>query len=127
VIRNKQHLAALRPYDGLLLLETMYYVDEVRNPQALDGDLGTAKLQKAEVEMAKSLVENLSEPFKPEKYDDTYRKELLDLIRAKAEGQPLPEPAEEEGGEVVDLMAALRESVERTKKQRKAPSKRKAS
>ena len=127
VIRNKQHLAALRPYDGLLLLETMYYADEVRNPQAFDGDLGTAKLQKAEVEMAKSLVENLSEPFKPEKYDDTYRKELLDLIRAKAEGQPLSEPAEEEGGEVVDLMTALRESVERTKTQRKAPSKRKAS
>jgi DNA end-binding protein Ku len=127
VIRNKQHLAALRPYEGLLLLETMYYADEVRSPQALDGDLGTAKVQKAEVEMAKSLVENLSEPFKPEKYDDTYRKELLDLIRAKAEGQPLPEPAKDEEGEVVDLMAALRESVERTKKQRKASSKRKAS
>jgi DNA end-binding protein Ku len=108
-------------------LETMYYADEVRKPQALDGDLGTAKLQKAAVEMAKSLVENLSEPFKPDKYDDTYRKELLDLIRAKAEGQLLPEPAAEEGGEVVDLMTALRESVERTKKQRKTSSKRKAS
>ena len=127
VIRNKQHLAALRPYEGLLLLETMYYADEVRSPQALDGDLGSVELQNAEVEMAKSLVENLSEPFKPEKYDDTYRKELLDLIQAKAKGQPLPEPAKEQDGEVVDLMAALRESVERTKKQRKAPSKRKAS
>jgi DNA end-binding protein Ku len=127
VIRNKQHLAALRPYESVLLLETMYYADEVRKPESLDGDLGTARLQKAEVEMAKSLVENLSEPFKPDKYDDTYRKELLDLIRAKAEGQPLPEPHEEEGGEVVDLMSALRESVERTKKQRKTTSKRKAS
>jgi DNA end-binding protein Ku len=127
VIRNKQHLAALRPYEDVLLLETMYYADEVRSPQALDGDLGSAKLQKAEVEMAKSLVENLSEPFKPEKYDDTYRKELLDLIHAKAEGQPLPERAAEDEGEVVDLMAALRESVERTKKQRKRTSKRKAS
>ena len=127
VIRYKQHLAALRPYKSLLLLETMYYADEVRQPEALDGDLGSAKLQKAEVEMAKSLVENLSEPFKPEKYDDTYRKELLELIRAKAEGQPLPEPAQEEEGEVVDLMAALRESVERTKKQRRKPAKRKAS
>src|SRR5437016_6736998 len=43
VIRNKQHLAALRPYDGVLLLETMYYADEVRKPQALDGELGTAR------------------------------------------------------------------------------------
>jgi DNA end-binding protein Ku len=127
VIRNKQHLAALRPYEDGLLLETMYYADEVRKPETLDGDTAKPKLQKAEVEMAKSLVENLSEPFKPEKYDDTYRKELLDLIRAKAEGQSLPEPAAEEEGEVVDLMAALRESVERTKKQRKAPPKRKAS
>jgi DNA end-binding protein Ku len=129
VIRNKQHLAALRPYEGLLLLETMYYADEVRRPEALDGELGSTKLQKAEVELAKALVENLSEPFKPEKYDDTYRKELLGLIKAKAEaeGQPLPEPATQQQGEVVDLMAALRESVERTKNQRKAPSKRKAS
>src|SRR6266540_2201601 len=126
VIRNKQHLACLRTYDGVLLLETLYYADEVRQPQALDGDLGTAKVEKA-----KSLVENLSESFEPEKYDDQYRKELLELIRAKAKGQPLPEPQEEEGGEVVDLMAALRESVERTKKQRKpkrrATEKRKAS
>jgi DNA end-binding protein Ku len=127
VIRNKQHLAALRPYDGVLLLETMYYADEVRKPQGLDGDLVEPKLQSAEVEMAKSLVENLSEPFEPEKYDDQYRNDLLDLIRAKAEGQPLPEPAPEEEAEVIDLMAALRESVEKTKKQRKGTSKRKAS
>ena len=106
------------------MLETMYYSDEVRQPEQADGKV---RLQKPEVEMAKSLVENLSEPFKPEKYHDTYRKELRDLIQAKAEGQPLPEPAEEQEGEVVDLMAALRESVERTKKQRRAPSKRKAS
>jgi DNA end-binding protein Ku len=127
VIRNKQHLAALRPYEGLLLLETMYYADEVRSPQALDGDLGTTRLKSAEVEMAKSLVENLSAQFQPEKYDDTYRKELLDLIRAKADGQPLPEPGPEQETEVIDLMAALRESVERTKNKRKTPAKREAS
>jgi DNA end-binding protein Ku len=127
VIRNKQHLAAVRPYEGVLLLETMYYSDEVRKPEALDGDLGKPRLQKAEVDMAKSLVENLSDTFKPEKYDDQYRKELLDLIKAKAEGQPLPEPAEQQEGEVVDLLAALRESVERTKRQRRGASRRKAS
>ena len=69
--------------------------------------------------MAKSLVENLSAPFKPEKYDDTYRKELLQLLRAKAKSKKLPEPKEEEEGEVFDLMAALRESVERTRQQKK--------
>jgi DNA end-binding protein Ku len=122
VIRNKQHLACLRTYDDYLLLETMYYPDEVRNPAQLDGDIGAARLQKAEVEMAASLVENLSESFDPEKYNDTYRKELLDLIRAKAKGRKLPEPQDEDEGEVVDLMTALRESVERTKKQRKRSS-----
>jgi DNA end-binding protein Ku len=116
VIRNKQHLAAVRANDGRLILETMYYPDEIRKPESVDG---RTKLQKDEVEMAKSLVENLSDSFKPDRYDDDYRKELLALIRAKAKGKELPEPQEEEGGEVVDLMAALRESVEQTKKQKK--------
>ena len=113
VIRNKQHLAATRPVDGRLVLETMYYADEVRKPDEVKIK---GELRAAEVEMAKTLVENLSEPFDPDKYDDTYRKELLDLLRAKAKGKKLPEPAEEEEAEVVDLMAALRESVERTKR-----------
>src|ERR687888_563624 len=119
VIRNKQHLACLRTYEDYLVLETMYYPDEIRDPARLEGDIGAARLQKAEVEMAKSLVDTLGEPFEPEKYTDAYRKELLDLIRAKAKGRKLPEPEAEEEEEVVDLMTALRESVERTKKQRK--------
>jgi DNA end-binding protein Ku len=126
VIRNKQHLACLRTYEGLLLLETMYYADEVRRPDQLDGEVKGGRLQQTEVEMAKSLVENLSEGFDPSKYDDTYRKELLGLIRAKAKGRKLPEPEEEEEGEVVDLMAALRESVERTKRGRKSGTRKRA-
>ena len=117
VIRNKQHLACLRTFDGVLVLETMYYDDEVRKPESLDGELsfGEADVRKAEVEMAKSLVENLSAEFDPAKYTDTYRAELMELIQQKAEGVPLPEPQEQEA-EVVDLMQALRESVERTKR-----------
>jgi DNA end-binding protein Ku len=119
VIRNKQHLACLRPLDGVLVIETMYYADEVRNPESLDGDLSfqEAKVRKAEVDMAKTLVENLSAEFDPAKYTDTYRSELMELIQQKAEGVPLPEPAQE-GGEVVDLMQALRESVEWTQRKR---------
>jgi len=118
VIRNKQHLACLRPYEGLLVVETMYYADEVRRPSDVAGDVaGEDGLRKAEVEMAKSLVENLSAEFDPDRYDDTYRSELLELIRSKAEGAELPEPREEEA-QVVDLMQALRESVERTQKAR---------
>ena len=118
VIRNKQHLACLRPYEGLLVVETMYHADEVRRPAEVAGEVaGEDGLRKAEVEMAKSLVENLNAEFEPERYDDTYRAELLELIRSKAEGGQLPEPREEEA-QVVDLMQALRESVERTQRAR---------
>jgi DNA end-binding protein Ku len=120
VIRNKQHLACLRTFEGVLVVETMYYADEVRQPAALDGDLAfrDAEVRKAEVEMAKTLVENLSASFDPEKYTDTYRAELMELIRQKAEGVPLPEQPEREA-EVVDLMQALRESVERTQRSKR--------
>src|SRR4051812_17501590 len=129
VIRNKQHLACLRTFEDVLLIETMYYADEVRRPESLDDDLGgrEAEVRPAELKMAKSLVEGLSAEFEPRKYDDTYRKELLELIRSKAEGVPLPEPQHEEA-EVVDLMQALRESVERTKRSRASrPKAKKAS
>jgi len=124
VIRKKQHLAALRPYEGTILLETMYFADEVRKPESVDEK---SELRKAEVDMAKSLVENLSAEFDPSKYDDTYRKELLELLRAKEATGVVPEPKEEGGeAEVVDLMQALRESVERTKSQRASAKRRKA-
>jgi DNA end-binding protein Ku len=130
VIRKKQHLAALRPWNGVILLETMYFADEIRKPESVDSG---GKLRSAEVEMARSLVDNLSDSFDPEKYDDTYRKELLDLLREKAETGEISAPDEEpEEAEVVDLMSALRESVERTKRQqadgrRPSGSKRKSS
>jgi DNA end-binding protein Ku len=120
VIRNKQHLAAVRPVGDTLVLETMYYADEVRQPE----EVPTPRVQPAEVEMAKTLIENLAAKWDPGKYHDRYRNELLDLLEKKAEGEPLPEPSEQEPGEVVDLMEALRRSVQETKRKR-SPAKRK--
>jgi len=114
VIRNKQHLATVRPVDGTLVLETMYYADEVRKPEQAP----KPEVRKAEVDMAKTLIENLAAKWDPGKYHDRYRNELLDLLRKKAKGKPLPEPQEAEGGEVVDLMEALRQSVQATKRSR---------
>jgi DNA end-binding protein Ku len=122
VIRSKQHLACLRVVDGALVLETMYYGDEVRRPEKVDGKV---TLRDAEVEMAKTLVENLTAPFDPDKYDDRYRKELFEILKAKAKGKKPPEPKQEEEAEVVDLMTALRESIERTQK-KPAPKKKAA-
>jgi DNA end-binding protein Ku len=115
VIRNKQHLACLRAVGDVLVLETMYYADEVRQPE----DVPKPRIQKAEVEMAKTLIENLTARWDPKRYHDRYRNELLELLEKKAEGEPLPEPAEEPEGEVVDLMEALRQSVAATQKTRK--------
>jgi DNA end-binding protein Ku len=117
VIRNKQHLACLRPWQETIVLETMYFADEIRKPESVDGE---GELRKGELEMARTLVENLSAEFDPGKYDDTYRQELLALLKQKAETGHISAPHDEaeDEGEVVDLMAALRESVERTKQQR---------
>ena len=120
VIRNKQHLAAVRPVGDVLVLDTMYYADEVRKPE----DAPRPQVRKEEVEMAKTLIENLAGKWDPERYHDRYRNELLDLLRKKARGKPLPEPQAEEGGEVVDLMEALRQSVQATKKKRAATTRR---
>jgi len=102
----------------------MYYADEIRLPD----EVPKPKVSAAEVEMAKTLIENIAAPWDPERYHDRYRSELHELLERKAEGEPLPEREETDDGEVVDLMEALRQSVEATKKRsrRKAPA-RKAS
>ena len=120
VIRNKQHLAALRPSNGVLVLETMYYADEVRQPERVDGG---GKLRKPEVEMAKSLVENLSaSSTRRSTTTPTARSCSSCCARRPRASRCRSRPRK--GGEVVDLMAALRESVERT--QKKKPRRRKA-
>jgi DNA end-binding protein Ku len=120
VIRNKQHLACVRPVGRSLVLETMYYADEVRKPEPAPAP----RVRDAEVAMAKSLIENLAAKWDPARYHDSYRSELRDLLESKAEGGPLPEPQAVEGGEVVDLMEALRQSVAETKKKTRKPTER---
>jgi DNA end-binding protein Ku len=123
VIRNKQHLACVRPLEDALVLETMYYADEVRQPEAAP----RPQVRAAEVEMAKTLIENLAAKWDPERYHDRYRNELLDLLEKKVEGEPLPEPQHGSDEGVVDLMEALRQSVQATKRKRKPAAKKKAS
>jgi DNA end-binding protein Ku len=116
VLRNKEHLAAIRPSDGVLTLTTMRFADEVVPPSELDDALPAKqpKVDKREVEMAEQLIESLTRSFDPSAYRDEYREQLLALIERKAEGKDVlaaPETAEPEPTKAPDLMAALEQSI----------------
>jgi DNA end-binding protein Ku len=116
VLRNKEHLAAIRPSGGVLTLTTMRFADEVVPPEEL-GDVLPAekpKVAKREVEMAEQLIDSLTREFDPNAYRDEYREELLALIERKAEGKDVltAAPTEEpQPTKAPDLMAALEESI----------------
>jgi DNA end-binding protein Ku len=112
-LRSREALATLRVRDGVFVLETMLWPDEVREPDFgfLDEDV---EVRPQELAMAQSLIETLAGEFDPSQYTDAYREALEALIDAKVAGQEVvqPEPAAPTSGTVVDLMAALRASVE---------------
>lgn len=112
-IRNKERLCALRPYDGTLMLETLYYPDEVR-VQKGEG-LPDVKVSEKELNMAFSLIDLMTEDFKPAEFKDNYREALMEVIQAKLEGQEIVEAPTPHEGKVVDLMTALKASVEAAK------------
>lgn len=121
VMRSKQYLAAVRPQEGVLALETMFFADEVRDPRdELDKLPSGKKPAKKDLDMAISLIESMTTPWDPDNYEDTYREKVLDLINAKAKGQGAVTPSESqpEEGNVVDLMDALRRSVEASRQHR---------
>ena len=113
-IRDKENLCLLRPYQDVLTMETMLYANEIRSTQGITVD--GAAVSPKELQMAVSLIENLSDSFDPQRYHDEYQAALKQLIDAKVAGAPLPAPQTESGGKVVDLMEALRASVEATRK-----------
>jgi DNA end-binding protein Ku len=124
-IRQREQLATLRVRDDVLVLNTMLWPDEVRTPDFgfLDEDVET---RPAELAMASSLIDSMAGSFKAEEFTDNYRAALQEVIDAKVEGREVvqPEETEEAPAAAVDLMAALKASVERAKKARgEAPGK----
>jgi DNA end-binding protein Ku len=122
VMRTKQYLAAIRPKDGMLVLSTMVYDDEMNEPleiPELDG-IETIEVSDRERIMAEQLIESLSAAFKPEQYHDTHREQVIDLIERKAAGEEVvAAPVAPAAEKVVDLMAALEASVAAAKEARK--------
>jgi DNA end-binding protein Ku len=121
-LRQRERLAMLRSRDGVLVLQTLLWPDEVREPKFdfLDDDV-TVRPQ--ELQMAESYIAALSGDFEPEQYTDNYREALEEVIDAKIAGREVKAPAEEpRSGQVVDLMEALRRSVAEAKSKRGEPT-----
>ena len=122
VIRTKQYLAALLPEGDALMLNTLRYHAELKSADDLDivAKLKGAKVSAKELDMALRLVDDMSDRWQPAKYHDTYREDLLKRVEEKVKAgqteevtEPAREAKAEKGGEVIDLMALLKKSVEK--------------
>jgi DNA end-binding protein Ku len=121
VLRQKQHLVALRPLKNALSMETMLYADEVVGTETLEGLPEDVTVTDRELAMAQQLIDSLADDFKPERYKDDYRERVMEMIERKAEGQEIVVgEEEEEQAPVVDLMAALEASLAAAKTRREA-------
>jgi DNA end-binding protein Ku len=114
VMRDRQHLGALRVRDDMIVLEQLYFADEIRPTREIK--VARRKVDKRELEMAARLIDSFKGKWKPEKYKDTYRDELLAVIEAKRKGKRTHVAAEvEEEEQAPDLMTALQDSIERAR------------
>ena len=113
VIRTRQHLAAVKPNGKLLVLELMHFADELVSPEGLK--IPESKLGKRELEMADTLVEQMTETWDPRRYTDDYKSNLMKIIEAKVEAGGKPLPAEKhrapKATNVIDLVAVLQQSL----------------
>jgi DNA end-binding protein Ku len=119
-IREKEHLATLRFKDNVFILETMFWPDEIRPAEFEELDK-RVDVRPQEVQMARSLIDNLTGDFKPEEFKDEYREALLGVVEKKVAGEEIEAVPEPEPTKVVDLMEALKASVEATKKKTARP------
>ena len=121
ILRDKEHLVAVRPGEDVLILETMYFADEIRTPsEELDSLPQDATFAGRELEVAKKLVESLTVEWSPEDYHNTYRARVEEVIERKREGHAVVFEKERPKSNVIDLMAALEASVARTGESRAA-------
>ncbi|WP_159884724.1 non-homologous end joining protein Ku [Paenibacillus puerhi] len=111
-IRSKSSLAAIRIIDRCLAMETIFYPDEIRPVAQVPNLPEESKVNEKELDMAKLLISQLSTPFEPQKYTDTYREALLEAIDLKVSGQQVSVAPEPHRANVIDLMSALQASLE---------------
>src|SRR6266481_3760637 len=126
-LRDREHLAALHPNGHGIMMNTLNWPDEIRSTEGLKGLEDEVKINPKELEMAKALIESLADSFDPERYKDEYKEAVMKVVQAKIDGEVIEAPAVPQTAKVMDLMEALRASVEQAKKsratQKKAPAK----
>lgn len=124
-IRSKETLVVLRVYQNVIAMATIFYPDEIRSTAGLTGIQIEPKLHENEVQMATSLIQNLSSHFEPSKYTNNYREALMGIIQTKIAGGEISQAPERETGKIIDLMEALRASIAATEKEQPAPARKK--
>lgn len=112
VLGTKETLVAIRPSGKGLLIDTMYFAEEIKD---IPKDIATIEANEGELQMAKELINNMSKDFNPEEYKDEYTERLKEAISQKINGMEVVESKEEDKSNVIDLMEALKRSVEATK------------
>ena len=125
VMRNREYLYAIKPYNGTLIAFTLHFPEEIIAVDKVEEaeDLQKIQVDEKNLNLAKTLVENLSGNFIPEDYQDDYSQTLLKIIQAKAEGEEYQVEARVEGEKVINLMEALQRSVEQATAKQAPPKK----
>lgn len=123
VIRNKQNLVVVRPKDGSLVMETMFYSGEIHLPSQINEVLENIEVSEAEQKMAQDLIKAMAGTFEPQKYNDDYRQNLLNIIEEKIKGRQISVPEIPEAAPVIDIMSALKESMEKFEREKKPAEK----
>jgi DNA end-binding protein Ku len=127
VLWGKENLSLIRPLGEALVLETLYFAEDIRPRAEIDEAVGETEVKDPELSMARQLVESLVGDFVPEDYENQYRNELRAMLEAKLEGKEITVPEAPPEAPVVDLMEALKQSVAQAQKEKPAPAKKKAS
>jgi DNA end-binding protein Ku len=114
VMNGKEQAVAVRPRENAFVMSSLYYADEVRPLAGIEELETKPKVNPEELKLATQLINAITRPFNPEELKDNYREKLLEIINAKAEGQEIVAPPEVETGKVINLMEALKSSLEQS-------------
>ncbi|HVM17659.1 MAG TPA: Ku protein [Gaiellaceae bacterium] len=125
VLWGKENLCLIRPLGDALALETLFFAEDVRSPAEINEAVAETQVQAAELELARQVISSLAGAFEADEFENEYRRDLRAMLEAKLAGREVKRPEPVPEAPVVDLMEALRRSVEEAK-ERKAPAKKPA-